>query len=256
MRTMDTFRPVSDRRCYLVHGLVVSSSVVLPLPMIASRAADVTYRVGPAVTGPRASSFSRSDDPDDPWVVEHWHEGGLEVQFPGWATFGLSRDEIVLLSEETGDTDLVSHLLLDHVLPRVVALRGDLILHGAGAVGPSGRAHLLLGATGMGKSTLATALAAGGWPLLDDDAVRVVWGSQVPHAVPGYAGVRLLPDAAKAVVPDLAPGRPMAHGHEKIRFAVTGRAPAHAGPPGADRRCVPAGAHRGGRTVGPSSRIR
>ena len=57
---MDTFRPVSDRRCYLVHGLVVASSVVLPLPTLRSRAADVIYRVDPAVGRPRVRSFSLS----------------------------------------------------------------------------------------------------------------------------------------------------------------------------------------------------
>ena len=143
---------------------------------------------------------------------------------PGSARFELSREEVVLLADESGDPDLVTHLLLDHVLPRVVALRGDLMLHGAGAVGPSGRAHLLLGPTGTGKSTLVTALAAGGWALLDDDGIRVLNVEGVPHAVPGYAGVRLLPDAAEAVLPGVVRGRPMARGHAKRRFAVDGLA--------------------------------
>ena len=47
-------------------------------------------------------------------------------------------------------------------------------------------------------------------------------GPDGPHAVPGYAGVRLLPDAAAAVVPDVAPGSPMARGHAKHRFPVDG----------------------------------
>lgn len=77
--------------------------------------------------------------------------------------------------------------------------------------------------TGTGKSTLATALAAGGWPLLDDDGIRVLDGPEGPHAVPGYAGVRLLPDAAEAVLPGVVPGRPMAQGHVKRRFEVDGQ---------------------------------
>ncbi len=128
------------------------------------------------------------------------------VEFPGWATFELSRTHVTLRADETDDADLVAHLLLDHILPRLVALRGDLMLHAAGVVGPSGRAHLFLGPSGTGKSTLATALAATGWPLLDDDGVRVLETDGVWLAVPGYSGVRLLPDSAEAVVPGLVRG--------------------------------------------------
>lgn len=208
---------------YRVHGLVLVSPTALPLPQIENDAVDVRYRVGLVAEALAPVVHRRTDDPDDPWVVERWHGGRLLVEFPGWATFEVGRDEVVLVADESGDPDLVVHLLLDHVLPRVVALRGDLMLHGAGAVGPSGRGHVLLGVTGTGKSTLATALAAGGWPLLDDDGIRMLDGPEVPHAVPGYAGVRLLPDAAEAVLPGAVPGRPMFQGHAKRRFAVDGQ---------------------------------
>jgi hypothetical protein len=145
------------------------------------------------------------------------------VEFPGRATFELSRNAVALVRDETGDRDLVNHLLLAHVLPRVVALRGDLMLHAAGAVGPSGRAHLFLGQTGAGKSTIVTELVTGGWSLLDDDGIRVTRSDHEFRAVPGTAGVRLLPDAAAALVPNLDPGRPISAGHPKRRFATDGR---------------------------------
>ena len=53
-------------------------------------------------------------------------------------------------------------------------MRGDLMLHAAGAVGPSGRAHLVLGKTGAGKSTTVAGLVSAGWTLLDDDGIRIV----------------------------------------------------------------------------------
>ena len=46
------------------------------------------------------------------------------------------------------------------------------MLHAAGAVGSSGCAHVLLGKTGAGKSTIVTELVAGGWSLLDDVGTR------------------------------------------------------------------------------------
>lgn len=207
---------------YSVHGLVLGANLELPIPQVAADTVDVTFAVqlNPAPLPP--AWHSRDDGTDDPWSVEHWIGDRLVVDFPGWATFELSRSEVTLLVDATDDPDLISHLLLDHVMPRVVSLRGDLMLHAAGAVGPSGRAHVFLGPTGAGKSTLATALAAAGWPLLDDDGIRVIERDGAPHAMPGYAGVRLLPDSAAAVLPDVTPGRPMQRGHDKRRFAVDG----------------------------------
>jgi hypothetical protein len=182
-------------------------------------AVDITYAVALGSRTSFQASHSRPDNPDNPWVVEHWHGDGLVVEFPGRASFELDREHVTLVADEADDPDLVIHLFLDHVLPRVVALRGDLMLHAAGAVGPRGRAHVFVGLGGTGKSTLATALAAAGWALLDDDGIRVVDGLK---AVPGYAEVRLLPDAVEALVPSLMPGRPMAAGLAKRRFRVDG----------------------------------
>ena len=147
-------------------------------------------------TSPTASPSARSFppprtavqiDPDDPWAIEHWLGERVAVEFPEWATFELSRDEITLVSDGTGDVDLVAHLLVDHVLPRVVSLRGDLMLHAAGAVGPSGGAHLVLGPAGAGKSTIVTSLTTHGWSLLDDDSIRVTRAENDCTTTPGPA---------------------------------------------------------------------
>jgi hypothetical protein len=211
----------ADYHC-VIHGLVLASEVDLPVPRIEPRPADITYRVALDRTLP-PSSHIRSDDPDDPWYVEHWIGSRLAVEFPGRATLELSRSEVALVRDGTDDRDLVMHLLLAHALPRVVSLRGDLMLHAAGAVGPSGQAHLFLGKTGAGKSTVVTGLVAAGWSLLDDDGIRVTDTGRGLRAVPGAAGVRLLPDVAAALIPDVEPGRPIASGHPKRRFAADGR---------------------------------
>jgi hypothetical protein len=48
-----------------------------------------------------------------------------------------------------------------------------LVVHGAGLVSPDGSGLLLIGPGGSGKTTLAAALNAQGWPLLHDDVVPV-----------------------------------------------------------------------------------
>jgi hypothetical protein len=206
---------------YLVHGMLLESEIELPIPLSDAVANErLTYRRELRDIPDPAAGHTRVDDPTDPWAEERWVDGRVFVTFPDLATFEMSTGTIALRKQLTGDEDLIAHLLLDHVVPRVVSLRGDLILHAAGAVAPSGRAHLFVGHTGAGKSTLATALACEGWGLLDDDAVRVTHRHGRPLAVPGYAGVRLLPDAVRALVPGLTPGRPIAADHPKVRFAV------------------------------------
>lgn len=209
---------------YVVHGLQLSSPVALPIPEAAVGPIEIEYRTAKRPGDLPLAHHSRSDNPEDPSVHEHWTVDGLVIEFPDTAMFSLGRDSITLLQSSTDDPDLVAHLLLDHVIPRLVSLRGDLMLHAAGAVGPSGRAQLFLGPSGMGKSTLVTALAAAGWPLLDDDGIRVIRHNGSWHAVPGYAGVRLFPDSAEAVVPQLSAERPMAKGHPKRRYTVDGSA--------------------------------
>lgn len=214
---------------YRAHGLLIASSLALPVPELQPGAdADVVFDDAGA-TGPGASwsvppgvAFSRPDDPAQPWVIEHWTPGGIVVEFPSGAVFEVGPASVTLLARLSDDEDLIAHLLLDHVLPRLVALRGDVMLHAAGAVGPSGRAHLLVGDSGAGKSTLGTAMAAAGWPLLDDDGIRVASVDGRCCAFPGYEGVRLLPDAAQNVLPHAVAGRPMSRGHRKRRFHIEG----------------------------------
>jgi hypothetical protein len=208
---------------YPIHGLLLDSPVPLPLdpqPDIHRSGECVAYRrclrEAPSA---KLALTTRVDRPESPWAIERWYEGYVLVEFPDWATFEVRADEIVLIEQVIADDDLVIHLLLDHVVPRVVALRGHLMLHASGVVGPSGHAHLFLGPTGTGKSTLATSLSQRGWELLDDDGVRVSDRNGRWSATPGYAGVRLLPDAADALAPGVA-GTPMARGHQKLRFRV------------------------------------
>lgn len=108
------------------------------------------------------------------------------------------------------------------------------MLHAAGAVSPSGRAYLFLAPAGTGKSTLVTGLVADRWLLLDDDGIRLTRaGGDAFLASPGSAHLGLLPQVAAALVPELEPGRPIAYGSPKRRFAVDGgrlRAAAAAAP--------------------------
>jgi len=227
---------------YLVHGLVLRSNRSLGIPTVdvvtaveanaAGNANETSLATGTAdvvvdLTGggelEPADAAAVDAAADDVWVFDRWlAPGRLLVTFPDVGAFAVTRDEITLIDAWDDDPAMLAHLVLDHLMPRVVGLRGDLALHASGVVGPHGGAWLFVGETGTGKSTLATALAAAGCPLLDDDGVRIVEVAGRPYAVPGYAGVRLLPDSGAAALPGVAAGAPMAAGHDKRRYAVDG----------------------------------
>jgi hypothetical protein len=73
-----------------------------------------------------------------------------------------------------------------------------------------GAAVALAGASGRGKSTLASALAMEGHALLSDDVCRITFSEGKPMAFPGPPRLRLWPDMVKALgknPDDLAPAR-------------------------------------------------
>ena len=70
---------------------------------------------------------------------------------------------------------LLRHLLLDQVMPRVVAQRGRTVLH-ASAVSVNNSAVAIMGASGAGKSTIASWLYQKGHTLLCDDCLALESG--------------------------------------------------------------------------------
>ncbi len=72
--------------------------------------------------------------------------------------------------------------------------RGFAVWHGS-VVARGGRALLLCGAPGEGKSTLAAALAESGWVLVADDLSRVEAGAGGARVYPSSDGVRLWREA-------------------------------------------------------------
>lgn len=103
----------------------------------------------------------------------------------------------------------LDHLYHDHVLPRVIAHQGDLVLHAGGLVIGS-RAIAITAETGRGKSTLTASLHAAGHPILGDDALIVSRDDGTHQVRAVYPSLRLNPDSAAHLFPGEA-GRPMAH---------------------------------------------
>jgi len=164
----------------------------------------------------------------DPGLSLARTDRGLLLRFLGFADFLVAPDLGLLEAWPAPETDAATlrHLLLDQVLPRVLAHRESLVLH-SGAVIVDGRAVAFFADTGGGKSTLVGSFHAAGYPLLTDDSLVITVEGGVPRARPTYPGLRLSPPAAAALFPSLSSGGPMAQ-YSKQDWTALGEE----GPPG------------------------
>src|SRR4030095_13720757 len=96
----------------------------------------------------------------------------------------------------------IRHLVLDQALPLALAATGALVVH-ASAVAIGGRAILLAGRAGAGKSTLAAFLAGHRMQVLADDGALLDGGPAEVRVLPSYPGLRLYRDSAAAAALDV-----------------------------------------------------
>jgi hypothetical protein len=96
--------------------------------------------------------------------------------------------------------------LVGPIMGFVLRLRGVVPLH-ASTVVIAGRAIVLMGGPGAGKSTTAAAFAKLGYAVLCEDVAALTEDSSGFLAQPGYPRVNLWPDSARALFgpPDLLP---------------------------------------------------
>jgi len=103
--------------------------------------------------------------------------------------------------------------LLGPIIGFILRLRGIVSLH-ASAVVVDNRAVAFLAPAGFGKSTVAAAFAARGFPVLTDDITALMEIEDTPWVLPAYPLVRLWPDSVSvllgsdASLPRLSPNHP------------------------------------------------
>ncbi len=126
-----------------------------------------------------------------------WHasyelgEGRCLVELPPSGRFLLEAGTgRVLVDRDDGDDELLEHRIASSAICTLLAMRGDLALHAAGAE-VDGQAVLFCGPTQRGKSTLARVLGEDGHRLLGEDGIAVELGDGGPVAFPGARGVRV-----------------------------------------------------------------
>jgi hypothetical protein len=117
---------------------------------------------------------------------------GYLLQAPGIGRILIAPDGGELICDPAPDSSEWVTLLPAQALPLAATLRGFEVLHAAGVV-LGGRAVLLAGEPGAGKSSLAAALLRQGAGLLSDDAVALEQRGAALIAHPGVGLLHLRP---------------------------------------------------------------
>lgn len=185
-------------------GLVIASD--RPLPAVPARPEAVT-------ADPATADLVIADAADPPgigidgdasgpnWCIRRWSgEGGLWMihEPDGRAVWMTRPDRLNVYAPDPVLRDLAWTTAASSGLVAALLVRGRLPLHAA-AVVVAGRAILIAGASGRGKSTLAAALiGAGGQVIADDMASPLVADGRVT-VTPVLPRLRLMADAAQAL---------------------------------------------------------
>lgn len=212
---------------------VVVSAIELPalpiasgLEVVAAPASGIA--IGPPVHSPRTRRFRHwlhvwQDDSGEAGMrvrgePSHCEQPAYRLRVPGLADFIIAPGSLSIGIEprKRTDPDTLEHLLLDQVLPRVLAASGELVVHASAAV-IEGRAALFLGRSGWGKSTLAGMMAAAGNTPLSDDCLLVRPANGEVSVLGTYPSLRLNPDSLRHLHGEKPASKAVAYYTEKQR---------------------------------------
>ena len=170
---------------YRAYGLSITSNVPLPELHPSEGSADVTIRVTEPIQP--ATEVAVAVTPDQ--VVMRW---------PFLATFTVRANEVVAEPYPSTDPTLLRLAILGPALAAMLQRRGYLVLHASGAEVEHAVAAFM-GESGQGKSTMAAAMHARGFPVVADDLVAVSITPGGPLVFSGFPRLKLYPDSLRAI---------------------------------------------------------
>lgn len=189
---------------YQFFDFFIDSNIPLPeLPEVESGAATISFQL----------SVEPLLQKQNDWL-HHWRlpdgkitiscarvNGDFYLRFPDLADFkiGGGCTDILCCPSSGVSDEMIKHLLLDQVIPRLASHTGEIVLH-ASAIVMDGQAIVFLGDTGWGKSTIAASFNMNGYQLLNDDCLLLRQKNNAIIGIPNYVGIRLWPDSFDAVV--------------------------------------------------------
>jgi hypothetical protein len=159
-----------------------------------------------------------------PWMARAKNDDGYLLRYHGLADFWLDRRgrEVTCCARTAGVSDLtIRALLLDHVLPLALSLRGKYALHAAAVVTQQG-VCAFSGDSGIGKSTMAASLSLVGNRFLTDDCL-ILEDRGTIVAAPAHPSIKLCDDALETLMPMAKDTEPVADytSKRRVRLAVS-----------------------------------
>jgi hypothetical protein len=153
-------------------------------------------------TAPPDGRLLALQDPDvGGYTIVETESGGTTIRFSGECDFRISPDRrSIVVDVAPGFDGFVPIVLPGNVLASLLGLEGKCVLHASGVLA-DGWTLAILGASGMGKSTLAAVFCAAGAELVSDDLLRVDSDGGRPRCYAGTAQIRLRTKAAELAEP-------------------------------------------------------
>ena len=179
-----------------LYGLTIRTDVPLPRRAVPARTpVDLRIQLGAPVAATQA--MPRGRVLLDLRGSRHFYAAavdhrGFRLRFFDTCDVELDHDltRAVVHPVPVADPDLVAVLVGGTVLAFVLTMRGETVLH-ASAVQVGEAALAFVGASGMGKSTMATLLCAAGNGLVTDDVLRLDTTGPAPTCSLGATELRL-----------------------------------------------------------------
>lgn len=210
---------------YTAYGLSIRSFLPMPEFMPAIAPPDVTFRLA-SIRAPEppprfaAGTGYRAVSQTVDGVLLHWSTIGSFLVSGG--------DDIAVCPVDGADDGLLRLVLSGPALAVLLAQRGDAVFHAGAVVDPSARAGVAIVArSGVGKSTMITALHNAGFYLLADDVLCIRASSADagghPNAVPGFPHAKLWGESAHALLSDAASLVPLSPQTGKLARPITER---------------------------------
>jgi hypothetical protein len=189
---------------YRLYGFTLSSTLALPFPLVLERRApSVVMRASAEARFASARrEFATTTPASDNWFCyKRLSNGSTYLHWDGLFEFLISADgrRILYRRLKHGTSESLTVYLLGPVLSFSLLARRIEPLHGTATV-IDGSAVVFVGGCGQGKSTLAAALLATGFPVLTDDLVALAPRGSQWMVYRGLPRLKIFPSIARRVL--------------------------------------------------------
>lgn len=225
---LDALKTMSQDFVYEFGGRVLDSKLKLDgLPLwegplsIKATQPPISVGMAQASTPPAALTSKDSFIWTDPNATLSVHKSGElhALVFPDLAVFTIQPTTAQVRVYSSTDAATLTHLLLDQVLPRLLAWSGEIVIH-AGAIATKDFAIAFLGESGHGKSSMTAGFIQSSAQLLSDDAVTLRQAPDGIYAAGLYPSLRLWPRALDGLTVTALKTSDMAHYSTKRRVRI------------------------------------